>query len=158
MTLWNLASRPQLEKWRDFLSEQIDRIVSTGAVHQLCNDPDIFVESIVADAQLQQETIDRAIEEFIVTGEWPDWRAQSHAEQLAFLLHRMVVAHISVIRILADEALLRQVLSEAELDDRAWTIRWLLIITWNIGGAEYLENYARKFLKKNPPSGWARPT
>jgi len=54
------ASRSQLEKWRDFLSEQINRLVAAGAIHQLCNDPEIFVESIVAEAQLQQETIEVA--------------------------------------------------------------------------------------------------
>jgi hypothetical protein len=49
------SSRFQLEKWRDFLSEQIDRLVATGAVHRLCDDPEIFIESITAGAQLQQE-------------------------------------------------------------------------------------------------------
>jgi hypothetical protein len=152
-----MNSRPQLEKWRDFLAEQIDRLVATGAIHQLCNDPEIFVESLVAEAQLQQGVIDQAIEEFIDRGKWPDWDAQAQAELIALILHRVVFARISVIQILRNEDLLREVLSKAKLGDRAWTIRWLLIITWNIGGAAYLENYAKKYLKKNPPSGWARP-
>src|SRR5690349_10869904 len=107
-----MRSRSEYERWRDFFSEQIDLIVGTGAVHQLCNDPDIFVESIVADAQLQQETIDRAIEEFIATDKWPGWDAQVHAEQLAFLLHRLVFARIAIIQTLRNEDLLRKVLSE----------------------------------------------
>lgn len=49
----------ELKRWRDFLSGEIAKLEQSGAVHPLCNDPELFVFQCVTDALLARTEIDR---------------------------------------------------------------------------------------------------
>lgn len=55
-----------LEFWRGFLTNQITSLGASGAVHPLCNDPELFVFQCVTDALLARTEIDRDAEVIVV--------------------------------------------------------------------------------------------
>ena len=146
----NAQVRKELAGWRDFMSLQVDLWEKAGATHFLCNDPEIFAESMIAEAQLQEKTVEAAIEKFIASDRWPDWSPTSDSEAIVYLSHRLVNARLALDHLLAGNVLYPEK-GGPNLQDREQALRWLLITMWNACGPEYLQNWADDYIQKNPP-------
>lgn len=142
-------TRQDIQKWRNFLDAAIAPLAKSGAVHLLCNDPDLFVFKTIADALLAREQCESAVEYFIAHRAWP----ALDAEQTIYLTHRVVAAQLALNVCLRQESAWAQIRPTPPTDtsDEAAMIRWLLIELWDQGGANYLKAWAEGYLAKNPP-------
>lgn len=140
-----------LRGWRDFLQYQIAQFETTGAVHQLCTDPDLFIEWLVGEAQLQEATIESAVEQFIRTADWPAWTAEENAAEIIHMIHRALAARVVLDEVLSGRVKFDSISGRAlDLANRTEMLRWLLIKLWNRDGPAYLEAWGADYLSRSP--------
>ncbi|GEM_PF-3681854 len=140
-----------LRECRELIDAQIGWLTKSNYIHPLCDDSSMFTEALLAEAQLNEEHIVAAIEQFIATGSWPQWHAETHHEQLYHLHHRLLLAQRSLARIANDPKLTKTIGVGLPLLDRRAALRLLLVTGWNEGGADYLQDWAADYIRKNPP-------
>jgi hypothetical protein len=143
-----------LISWREFLIQQIEVMQTSlaGVVHQLSDDPELLAETMIGEAQLQEPSVIEAIDYFIENDRWPDWSSDTHAEQMVYLLYRLLNAKFHLDTVLVEEELRRDVQTRVDAMTPGQILRWLLIDGWNITGPAYLERFAAAYRKRS----WGR--
>jgi hypothetical protein len=142
-----------LADWRSFAEVQMrfieQRMEAHKGTHHVPADRELTAEWMQGEAFLVGGSLERAIQHFIATQEWPALTD----EELFYLLHRLKLARMAVDFWIKNEGSVSSSFMPAPPDSTAEAefISWMFVDIWKALGAGYLTDWVADLLRRFPP-------